>query len=158
MRIFLSVGTHPQPVDRLLREMDKVAGKERQLKIFAQSGNRAYRPRNFPSKSFLNNERFQGKIKWADVVVSHGGAGTLINALRLGKKLVVAPRLEKFGEHTNDHQLDLARAFEKEGKAIAVEKISDLEKAIKRAEKFRPKTGSNREGLVKKIQAFIEAN
>ena len=156
MKVFVSVGTHPQPFDRLLGEMDLLAGKEKTLEVFGQVGNCDYKPKNFPFERFLNDDEFQGKISWADIVVSHGGAGTLINALRQGKRLVIVPRLQRFGEHTNDHQLDLARAFEKEGKGIAVEEIKRLGNAIKMAAAFRPKVGSSRQGLVKAVKEFIE--
>ena len=156
MKIFLSVGTHPQPFDRLLKELDLIAGRSKGFKIFGQIGNCVYVPKNFAFEKFLNDKQFQEKIMKSDLVISHGGAGTLINALRQGKKVIVVPRLEEFKEHTNNHQIDLAKAFEGEGKAIAVFEISDLEKAIKKAEKFKPKTGSNKEKLVKKVRKFIE--
>jgi len=156
MKVFLSVGTHPRPFDRLLREMDRVAGSRKDIEVFAQAGNCKYRPKNFAFEKFLNNKGFLEKIGWADVVVSHGGAGTLINALRKEKKLVVVPRLERFNEHTNDHQLDLARAFHREGKAISVEMVCDLEKALEMAKNFKPKTGSNRSKLVRAVKKFIE--
>ena len=156
-KIFISVGTHPQQFNRLLQELDKLAGQGKiSAEIFAQTGNSDYAPKNFKSEKFVGEANYNSKMKKADVVVSHGGAGTIINALRSGKKLVVVPRVKKFGEHTNDHQLDLAQALEKQGKCIAVYNISELGNALKKAERFKPTIASNREKLVAKIKEFIE--
>jgi len=158
MKVFVSVGTHPQQFDRLLKELDLLleSGKLK-AEVFAQTGNSGYEPKGFEWKKFVAEPRYSKRFAWADVVVSHGGAGTIINALRQGKKLVVVPRLEKFGEHTNDHQLDLAKALEKQGKCLAVYDIGDLGKVLAKAAVFRPAIASNREGLVKKIREFLEA-
>lgn len=156
-KIFVSVGTHPQQFNRLLQELDRLAGQENAMaEIFAQTGNSSYGPKNYKFERFVGEADYNLRMGKADVVVSHGGAGTIINALRLGKKLVVVPRLKKFGEHTNDHQLDLAKALEKQGKCIAVFNISELGTALKKAENFRPVIASNREKLVEKIRKFIE--
>jgi len=156
-KIFASVGTHPQPFDRLLKELDDFAAKHKELEIFAQTGNSGYAPKNFCFEKFLGGKEYDLRMAWADVVVSHGGAGTIINALLGRKPLVVVPRLKKFGEHTNDHQLDLARALEEKGKAIAVFGIGDLEKRVLDAFSFRPNLESGRRGLVDRIAFFLEA-
>ena len=155
--IFVSVGTHPQQFDRLLQELDRLAGQGKVgAGIFAQTGNSGYAPKNYRFERFVGEKDYNSRMGKADVVVSHGGAGTIINALRLGKKLVVVPRVKKFGEHTNDHQLDLAKALEKQGKCIAVYDIAELGKALKKAQSFRPVIASNRERLVERIREFIE--
>ncbi len=157
VKIFVSVGTHSQQFNRLLEGLDRLAGQGKvKAEIFAQAGNSDYLPKNFKSESFVGEADYNSRMGKADVVVSHGGAGTIINALRLGKKLVVVPRLQKFGEHTNDHQLDLAKALERQGKCLAVYNIAELEKVLKRAETFRPVIASDREGLVARIREFIE--
>jgi UDP-N-acetylglucosamine transferase subunit ALG13 len=156
-KIFVSVGTHPQQFNRLLQELDKLAEQGKVVaEIFAQTGNSNYIPKNFKSGKFVGEVEYNSKMGTADVIVSHGGAGTIINALRLGKNLVVVPRLKKFGEHTNDHQLDLAKALEKQGKCLAVYNISKLGSTLKQARGFKPVIASNREKLVAKVKEFIE--
>ena len=158
LRVFVSVGTHPQQFDRLLKEVDRlVVDGKLKAGVFAQTGNSEYRPSGFEFKKFVNAAEYEKRMQEANVVVSHGGAGTIINALRMGKKLVVVPRLEKFSEHTNDHQLDLAQALQARGKCIAVFDIKDLGKAIERAKNFKPSLASEREKLVKRIGQFLES-
>ena len=155
-KVFVSVGTHPQPFDRLLKALDTAAAKHQGWEIFAQTGNSNYSPKNFAFEKFLKGKKFDERMQWADAVLSHGGAGTIINALLNKKPLIVAPRLEKFGEHTNDHQLDLAKALEGKGKAIAVFGMNELEKKILKAFSFKPNLSSDKEGLIKRISRFLE--
>jgi len=157
MRVFASVGTHPQQFDRLLKELDSLALKNKSWKVFAQTGNSGYKPKNFGYKRFLNSQEYGKRIQEADIVVSHGGAGTIINSMLLGKKLVVVPRLEKFKEHTNNHQLDLAKALSRQGKVLAVERIQELGAVIKKAVSFTPGLASNKGKLIKTIAGFIDS-
>ncbi len=156
MKVFVSVGTHPQPFDRLLKEIDRVAGRGKaRVQLFAQTGNSRYKPKHFASQALLDSKDFEGKISWSDVVVSHGGAGTIITVLRHKKPLLLVPRLRKFGEHTNDHQLDLAKALETEGKAKAVFETRELEKALLEMKSFKPDLHSDRKRLVARIEGFL---
>ena len=87
-------------------------------------------------------------IEQADIVISHAGAGSIINALRNRKPLIIVPRLVEYGEHTNSHQRDLAKAMNERGKAIACMEMGGLEEAMKQAWKFRPNLDSDRQKLV----------
>ncbi|HIH16488.1 MAG TPA: hypothetical protein HA252_03730 [Candidatus Diapherotrites archaeon] len=158
MKIFATLGTHPQPMDRLLEKLDELAGKGRLGKesdLFAQTGSCTHHPINFESKALLEARELEQRIKWADLVISHGGAGSIIHALRLKKKLIVVPRLERFGEHTDSHQVELAKAMERENKAIVVYGMDRLEQAIKDAAKFKPNLDSTRKDLVKAVKACL---
>ncbi len=155
-KIFASVGTHSQPFDRLLKELDIVAAKHSEWKIFGQTGNSNYKPKNFAFKKFVKGKEFDEKMQWADIVLSHGGAGTIINAFLNKKPLIIVPRLKKFGEHTNDHQLDLAKALEKKNKAKTVFDTRELEKQILQAFSFKPELSSDKENLIKRISLFLE--
>ncbi len=155
IKIFASVGTHPQPFDRLLRQLDSIAGKRRQ-EIFAQTGNSNYKPLRFPFKDFLDAKEYDDKMQWCDLVISHGGAGTIINALLKKKPLVIVPRMQRFNEHTNDHQVDLAMALDAKGKAICVKEIRNLGKAVEMAVGFKQALTSERAGLIREIKLFLQ--
>ena len=138
--IFVTVGTHYQGFERLVKKMDEIAGKIDD-EVIMQIGYTKYEPKNAEWFRFLERE---GDIlelyKKADVIVAHAGAGTLLTALSFGKPVVVVPRLKKFGEHVDDQQLELAEALESMGEAIAVYDIKKLEDAIKKAKssKYEP--------------------
>ncbi len=156
MKIFVSVGTHPQQFNRLLQELDKLAGEKKLgADVFAQTGNSDFLPGNFGSGKFLSPKEMEERIRKSDLVISHGGAGTIIGALEQKKPLVIVPRLKKFAEHTNDHQCDLAIAMEKAGKAIAVLEIKQLESAIGKARAFKPKESAGAEGIIREIKSFL---
>jgi len=155
--IFTLVGTHPQAFDRLLKKIDElIESKKITESVIAQIGVSGYKPENYKAKSFFSNSGMKSLIKKSSLVISHAGAGTIITALRADKKIIVVPRLKKFGEHTNDHQLELARALEKEGKVIAVYKIENLGAAISAAHKFRPALGKE-SPLAKKLSAYLKS-
>lgn len=155
MRVFVTVGTHSQQFNRLLQKVDGIAGERKDFVFFAQTGNSSYAPKNFSYKKFLREKEYGGNFKKADVVVSHGGAGSIINSLRFGKPLIVVPRLERFGEHTNDHQLELAEFFAERGKCICVEEIGGLEAILRNAVKFKPKIEEDRYGLIREIKKSL---
>ena len=138
--IFVTVGTHYQGFERLVKKMDEIAGKIDD-EVIMQIGYTKYEPKNAEWFRFLEREEDILELyKKADVIVAHAGAGTLLTALSFGKPVVVVPRLKKFGEHVDDQQLELAEALESMGKAIAVYDIEKLEDAIKKAKslKYKP--------------------
>jgi len=150
--VFVTVGTHKQPFDRLPKKIDSLKTGD---KFFVQSGNCGYRPQNVEYSQFLSPAEVRGKTRWADIIVSHCGAGSIINALSNRKALILIPRLKKFNEHTDDHQLELARALEKEGKAIVIYSVDRLPEALEKARDFRPDAARNRAGLVKAINNYL---
>jgi UDP-N-acetylglucosamine transferase subunit ALG13 len=156
--IFLTVGTHRQQFDRLLKEIDRLLEKaEVKEEVFAQTGNCSYIPVNYGHKSFMTDTRYRMMMKGADVIVTHGGAGSVINAMKEGKKIIIVPRLEKFGEHTNDHQLELARALDRSGKAVMVKDTAKLGDALRKIKRFRPEQSDSRKGLIKAVSEYIKA-
>ncbi|MFH1225497.1 MAG: PssE/Cps14G family polysaccharide biosynthesis glycosyltransferase [Candidatus Diapherotrites archaeon] len=155
--IFVTVGTHTQQFDRLLREVDGlVAGGKIKARVFAQTGNSKYVPKNYGWKKFLDAREYEEAIRASSLVISHGGAGAIISALRAGKRLIIVPRLKEFGEHTDSHQTDLARAMQERGKALAAFSIGELEGKIKACTKL-PTCRSERKKVVECLERFALA-
>ena len=152
MKIFVAVGTHPQSFDRLLKALDELNLKD---EIFAQTGHSAYEPKNYSFKPLLALTEFSEHMQDADVVITHGGAGSILTAFEAGKKVIVVPRHKKFNEHTNDHQLELAHALALEGKALEAVEMKDLGKAIERARTFKPDLQASKEGIIKVIREHL---
>ena len=78
-------------------------------------------------------------MKEARIVITHGGTGTIINALRLGKKVIAIPRLKKYKEHVDDHQLELLTTFSEAGYILLASNMKDLESCIENVDDFHPK-------------------
>ncbi len=135
--VFVSLGTHPQQFDRLLREIDRLAG-EGGLggKVFCQSGHSTYEPANFGHKKFLPLSEFGKKLSQCDVFITHAGEGNIGQAKNLGKKFICVPRRKEFSEHTNDHQLELAEVVEQKKLGLVAWNPEELEKKLHELGKF----------------------
>ncbi|MDD3127507.1 MAG: glycosyltransferase [Candidatus Izemoplasmatales bacterium] len=113
-KIFATVGS-TYPLDRLTKELDSI-GENKKYKIFAQIGESEYIPKNIEFTKFLTYQEMQSKIKWADLIISHAGAGSIIDLLISKNKFVLFPRLKQYNEAVDDHQLELCEAFNKKYK------------------------------------------
>mgnify|MGYP002620747936 CR=1 FL=1 len=132
--IFVCLGTQIFQFDRLTKKLDDlVENGVIQDEIFAQIGAAEYLPRNYKYKKFIDKDEFALYQDKADVIISHGGTGALIGASKRGKNIIAVPRLAKFGEHTDDHQLQIVKVLENEGYIRAVYDIEDLSKTITEA-------------------------
>lgn len=125
--IFVCVGSRDYQFNRLLRELDKLVAKEKVTdQILAQIGQSEYEPKNYEWQRFIDRDDFKEYQNKADLIISHGGTGALIGALKLGKQVIAVPRLEKFGEHIDDHQTQISGILAKEGYLREVIDISRL--------------------------------
>lgn len=155
--IFVCCGTQIYQFDRLLKQLDYlVENKIIKEKIFAQTGTLNYVPKFYEYKEFINHEEFDELRKKASLIISHGGTGALIGALKLGKNVIAVPRLSKFGEHLDDHQLQIVSFLKEQGYIRSVENIEDLGDVILDAIKNPINKIYNRESnVIKIIETYI---
>ena len=152
--IFLTVGTQ-FPFDRLVKAVDEAVGENKcDEQIFAQVGVTFYFPRNFEAVSWLEKTLFDKRFSEADGIISHAGMGTITMALENRKPLLVMPRLRKYGEVVNDHQLAIARKFERLGHILVAYEAEDLPAKIEKLKSFVPK---DRQPQAKVVAARISA-
>ena len=122
--IFVTVGSRNYPFDRLFKKLDELnengSTTEPMLDHIVAS---TYKPKHYEFKDFISPEDFVEKINEADIVVSHGASGSIMKALNAGKKVIAVTRLEKYGEHINDHQIQNNDAFSSNGYVL----MADLE-------------------------------
>ena len=112
--IFIVTGTQ-EPFDRLLKIVDRWSSSNKGIKIIAQTAKSTFSSKNMTCFDYLEPDVFNEYFNNADVIIGHAGIGTIIEALQNEKKLVVFPRLVKYNEHRNDHQLHTAKGFDKLG-------------------------------------------
>lgn len=111
--IFITLGSQKFQFNRLLKAVDELIGDGVITEpVFAQIGNSDYIPVNYEYKKFLDRDEFARKQEECDIVITHGGTGAIIGAVRKGKKVIAVPRLAKYGEHVDDHQLQLLKQFD----------------------------------------------
>ena len=121
--ILVTVGMHTQPFDRLVQAADQMSALTRE-RVLIQRGCSRYLPLRCQHFGFVNEARIQEWLSAARLVVAHAGAGTILRVLQAHKPLVLAPRLRRFSEHFDDHQLELAEALTKQGRAVVVTDLS----------------------------------
>lgn len=130
--IFVTVGTHEQPFNRVVEEIDQLV-KRNIIKeeVFIQTGYSTYEPQYCEWEKLIPYEEMQEKIKEARIVITHGGPSSFLNVLQYNKKPIVIPRREKYNEHVNDHQIEfLDKVIEKGYNILKVENEKDLKMTI----------------------------
>lgn len=159
--IFVTVGTHEQPFDRLLKEVDYLVEKGVITEeVFIQTGYSTYIPKNCKWSKLLSFDKMNVLLEKADIIITHGGPATFMSAIAKGKKPIVVPRQHRFDEHVNDHQVEFARnVAQRMGTIIPVEDISTLGDVIKKYDVIVAKMGhgmiSNNEKFCKQLEKII---
>lgn len=145
--IFVTVGTHEQPFNRLVEYMDKWAAKHTE-KVLIQTGFSIYEPKNCEWSKLYSYKTMLENVGKARIVITHGGPSSFIIPLQIGKIPVVVPRKKAFNEHVNDHQVDFSNQVAKrQGNIIVVEDINKLGDVIE-----------NYEDIVKNMTNRLQSN
>lgn len=126
--IFVTVGTHEQPFNRLIKEVDRLVEtgiiKD---EVFIQTGYSTYEPKFCKWSSLISFDKMNELMQTSDIIITHGGPATFMSAIANSKKPIVVPRQEKYDEHVNDHQVDFAHQVKEKYDSIeVVTEISEL--------------------------------
>ena len=156
--VFATVGSQKFQFDRLLRALDACAAEGSiPDPVFAQTGACSYAPQHISYQPFLSREEFAKKMEAADVVITHGGTGAIVGALKRGKRVVAVPRLAEHGEHVDDHQVEIVEAFAAAGHIEPCMDAADLAGAYARAaaREYVPFV-SNTEVFLADLRGYLE--
>ena len=158
--IFVTVGSQKFQFNRLLRKIDKlIAQGIIKEKVYAQIGVSDYNPQYFSYVDFMTQEEFSKNINNSDIIITHAGTGVIINALKKGKKVIAIPRLAKYGEHVDDHQIQLIKEFDAMNFIEPVYDLENLESALSKVKtKKYNKYISNTDAIIEDIERLIEEN
>lgn len=157
-KIFITLGSQKFQFNRLLKAIDELCekGTVDAENVFAQIGYSDYLPKNFNYKKYLDRDEFSKEMGKADIVITHGGTGAIIGAVKKGKKVIAVPRLAKYGEHVDDHQLQLIKQFRELNLIYACEDMN-LEKALSEVKNRKYNSyKSNTKAIIDSICAFVE--
>ena len=114
--IFVTLGSQKFQFDRLLQAIDTMIDDGIVTDtVFAQTGASTYTPRNYEAIAFMDRNSFAETMEKATVVITHAGTGAIIGAVKKGKKVIAVPRLAKYGEHVDDHQIQIVNQFDELG-------------------------------------------
>lgn len=156
--IFVTVGSQKFQFNRLLKKIDElIESGDIKEEVFAQIGVSDYTPKNYNYKDFVTQDEFKEYMDKADLIITHAGTGAIVTALKKDKKVIAIPRLSEFGEHVDDHQIQLIDEFKEMNFIEPVYKIDELKIAIKNVrEKTYNKYKSNTQKILDDIELFIE--
>ena len=149
-KIFITLGSQKFQFNRLLKAVEELCekGTVDAEDVFAQIGYSDYLPKNFNYKKYLDRDEFSKEMGKADIVITHGGTGAIIGAVKKGKKVIAVPRRAKYGEHVDDHQLQLICECDD------AEKIGDAIETVKKT--TYKEYVSNTQRIISSIDKFIE--
>ncbi len=155
------MGNDFRDFSRLIKKVDEIA-PEISNEIVIQKGYSRYRPKNTKHFDFVPIDTAIEYIKASELVISHAGIGTIILCREYGTPIIILPRREKYGEHMNDHQIEITKMLE-EKRSANVHVIHDEEQlkdkvkeVLMNREKYVPAENIGRANLIRAIRQFIE--
>lgn len=158
--ILITLGTQDKEFTRLLKKVDELIDKKIiQEEVIVQAGYTKYESKNMQIFDYVPKKKLEKYMEDANFIITHAGVGTIFDALKKEKKIIAVPRLSKYKEHNNDHQLQIVEEFGKENLILPVYEMNELEDALKKIKKFKPnKYESNNQNMVKLVSNYIDGN
>lgn len=153
--IYVTLGTMFLDFERLVTTVDTIA-RDTDEQVVIQLGMAAGRPQHCAWFDFLPREQCLELQRHARVIVGHAGIGTTMDALEVKRPFVVVPRLKRFREHMNDHQIEIADAIESRGWGRKVMDMADLPAACAAPPAPPTHYRPNREPLIAAVKAMVD--
>lgn len=157
--ILVTLGTQDKSFERLLVALEAQIKKGNiKEEVIVQAGYTKYDSKNMKIFDLISTDEFEELMDKCDLLITHGGVGSIVSGLKKNKKIIAVPRLKKYMEHTNDHQLEIINEFVNEGYILGVTNLSELAKVLKKVKKFKPKKfSSNTKNVVGIIENYIDS-
>lgn len=157
--IFVILGSQRFQFNRLLEKIDElVENGIIQDEVFAQTGGSNYEPKHYSYKAYINHYEFEEMLNKSNTVITHGGTGAIISAIKRKIKVIVVPRLKRYGEHVDDHQLQLLEQFERLHLVCAcydLERLGPLYKSLK--DMVFNEYSSNTQLFIDRIDSYLSS-
>lgn len=158
--ILVLLGTQNNSFFRLLDEIENcISTGLITEEVIVQNGHTQYHSDKMKLLDFISEAEINELIKKATYIVTHGGVGSIISGIKLNKKVIAVSRLSKYGEHVNDHQIQIVNKFNKDGYIIGLADACLLKNGIKKINNFTPKKyTSNTKNILNIISNYIDNN
>ncbi len=155
--ILVLLGTQHNEFTRLLQEIDEcIKSKKIDEEVIVQAGFTKYESKKMRIFDMIPKLDLDEFVERADLVITHGGVGSIIMALNKNKKVIAVPRLHEYGEHVNDHQRQIIKVFSEKGYLIGLQNVEDMPEALKDIKTFVPKKyENNNHEMLNYIENFI---
>ena len=73
----------------------------------------------------MSKEQLEKLQNEADLIITHGGVGSIVSSIEKGKKVIAVPRMHEYGEHVNNHQIQIVNDFNDKGYIIGINKLKN---------------------------------
>lgn len=158
--ILVLLGTQNNSFTRLLDAVqENINNGTINDEVIVQSGFTKYESKDMRFFSLIDKEEFDKIQSQADLIICHGGVGSIVSSLKKGKKVIVVPRLKRYGEHVNSHQIQIARKFKQDGYVKYVINLKHLGKVINEMKNFNPRKYESKENeIIKLVEKYIDNN
>lgn len=154
--ILVTLGTQFEPFKRLL---DMVESSSITGEIVVQAGYTKYKSDKMKLFDFISIDQMEDLIKKADFIITHGGTGSILAPLKMGKRVIACARLAKYGEHVDDHQTEIVSVLKEEGYILEASESVTLNSLLPVLQSFTPKTYiSNSENFKNKLRECINSD
>jgi len=154
--IFVMLGTQKQSFERLLNYIENSKLSDQ---IIVQAGYTKFKSEKMEIFDFISYDEIEKNIKKADLIITHGGTGSIIDSLKYEKKVIACARLKKYQEHIDDHQLELINIFAEEGYLLELNENKNLDDLLNNLDKFKPKKYiSNSQDFIDNLVKEIDRN
>ena len=153
IKLFVPLGTQKFPFGRIITALNSLvkSGKFKPDEIVMQSTLYPAEP-VFTHIGLIPNEEFNLYMQKAEVIVTHSGVNSIISSMELGKPLVICPRLLKYGEHVDNHQMEIATLMRKKYDVLICTEMNELPQLIEQAKTHKYRQWiSHREELLNTI-------
>lgn len=156
--IFITLGTQDKPFNRLLEVVQEQIDKGNiKGKVVVQAGCTKFKSADMEIFDLIPMDDFDNLMNECDLLITHGGVGSIVGGLNKNKKVIAASRLAKYGEHVNDHQKQIIDNFVKAGYILGLnDEMNNLEELLKEVRKFKPnKFKSNTNKMIELVEKCI---
>ncbi len=156
--IFVTLGTQDKEFPRLLKQIEKeIKNGNIKEEVIVQRGYTKYSSKYMKMLDLVSTEEFKKLVKDCDLLITHGGVGSILEGIKQNKKIIAVPRKKEYKEHTNDHQLQILKEFASLSYIIAIEDVKDLSNALEQSKTFKPKPfKSNTKHFIDSLDNYIE--
>ena len=128
--ILITLGTQDKSFSRLLDAVQKqIDNGNIKDKVIVQAGCTKYESDNMEIFDLIDRDKFTELIKECDLLITHGGVGSILTGLKNNKKVIACARLKKYEEHVNDHQLQIIENFVNSGYILDLSNLSKFSSA-----------------------------
>ena len=161
--ILVLLGTQNNSFSRLLNKIEEcIDNKIINEEVIVQAGYTKYDSTKMKILDFISQDELNDLINQAELIITHGGVGSITSSIKSGKKVIAVPRLEKFSEHVNDHQIQIIEKFDKEGYILGVNDLNNLPDIIQKSKDFSPKKyikdDNNKNNILSIVENYIDNN